>query len=218
MKVGTDAVLLGSWVDPEFSKQILDVGTGTGLIALMLAQKSMAQIDAVDIDEAAFQQAKENTRISPWYDRVHVFHQSFQELSATSKKKYDLIVTNPPYFHHASKPPEEARLNARHNDQLSFEELIAGVKKVLADQGRFCLILPCKEGMEFMDIAHRKGLFCHEIMRVRTKSDKNEKRLMMEFGFQFGLLYDHEMVIQEEDSRYTPEYIEMTKEYFIGLK
>ncbi len=218
MKVGTDAVLLGSWVDPKNSNSILDIGTGTGLIALMLAQKSTAEIDAVDIDEGAYVQAKENFKTSPWQNRLNGSHQSFQEFAATSKKKYDLIVTNPPYFHHASKPPEEARLNARHNDQLSFEELISGVKKILAEDGRLCLILPCKEGFEFLDVAQREGLFCRSIMHVKTRSDKNEKRLMMEFRFQFGILEDYEIIIQEEDNSYTPEYIEMTKEYFLGLK
>jgi len=218
MKVGTDAVVLGSWVNPESSKRILDIGTGTGLIALMLAQKSAAEIDAVDIDENAYAQAKENFNISPWSDRVHIFHQPFQEFSATAKHVYDLIVSNPPYFHHASKPPEEARLNARHNDQLSFDELVVGVKKILTPDGRFCLILPNKEGFEFMDLAQSKGLFCHKLIRVKTKADKSEKRLLMEFGFQFGLLTDNELVIQEEDSSYTPEYIELTKDYFIGLK
>jgi tRNA1Val (adenine37-N6)-methyltransferase len=218
MKVGTDAVLLGSWVDPKFSKYILDIGTGTGLIALMLAQKSTAEIDAVDIDEGSYFQAKENFRISPWYDRVHIFHQSFQQFAENSKKKYDLVVSNPPYFHDASKPSEEARLNARHNDQLSFEELISGVKKIMTEEGKFCLILPCKEGNEFIDMAQRMGLFCHELIRVKTKADKNEKRIMLEFGFHVGLLHDHEITIQEDCSGYTQEYIEMTKDYFIGLK
>jgi len=218
MKVGTDAVLLGSWVDPKSAEHIRDIGTGTGLIALMLAQKSPAEIDAVDIDENACRQAEENFNSSPWAGRVHIFHQSFQEFSTTTKLQYDLVVSNPPYFHHASKPPEEARLNARHNDQLSFIELAEGVKKILNSSGRFCLILPSKEGFEFMDLAQSKGLFCHEMIRVKTKADKNEKRLLMEFGFQFGLLNDRELVIQEEDSSYTPDYIEMTKEYFLGLK
>ena len=151
MKVGTDAVLLGSWVDPKSAEHILDIGTGTGLIALMLAQKSPAEIDAVDIDENACRQAEENFNSSPWAGRVHIFHQSFQEFSTTTKLQYDLVVSNPPYFHHASKPPEEARLNARHNDQLSFIELAEGVKKILNSSGRFCLILPSKEGFEFID-------------------------------------------------------------------
>ena len=218
MKVGTDAVLLGSWVDPNYSRRILDIGTGTGLIALMLAQKSTAEIDAVDIDESAYQQAKENFNLSEWRDRIHVFHQSFQEFSEKSKMKYDLVVSNPPYFHHASKPCEEARLNARHNAQLSFDSLICGVKKILSDDGRFCVILPSKEGMEFLDLCQRTNLFCHEIIRVKTKAEKIEKRLMMKFGFDLCLTTHHEIIIQEEDSSFTSEYMEMTREYFIGMK
>jgi len=218
MKVGTDAVLLGSWVDPKDATAILDIGTGTGLIALMLAQKSSAEIDAVDIDADAFQQAIENFDESPWRDRVHAYHQSFQEFAASVNKKYNLIVSNPPYFHHASKPCVEARLNARHNDQLCFDELITGVRKVLAPEGRFCLILPCKEGLEFMDLAQSKNLFCHEMIRVKTKADKSEKRIMMEFRHRFGLMRHQEIIIQDEESGFTDEYLEMTKDYFLGLK
>src|SRR5437016_1645971 len=116
MKVGTDSVLLGSWVNAADSTDILDIGTGSGIIALMLAQKSFAQIDAIDVDENACNQAKENFKISPWFDRLHVIHQSFQDYSKSTSKKYNLIVSNPPYFHHASKPSEESRLNARHGD------------------------------------------------------------------------------------------------------
>lgn len=218
MKVGTDAVLLGSWVQPEVALHILDIGTGTGLIALMLAQKSIAEIDAIDIDEGAFLQARENFRISPWFSRLQVYHSSFQEFSASTKQRYDLIVSNPPYFQHASKPPEGSRLNARHTDLLSFDELINGVKLVLKPGGRFSLILPSKEGMEFMDQAHSKGLFCHHLARVKTKASKQEKRLMMEFGFHFGVLTEEEIIIQEEDNSFTNSYIELTKDYFINLK
>ena len=218
MKVGTDAVLLGSWTNPEFAKHILDIGTGTGIIALMLAQKSTAEIDAIDIDESAYQQAKENFNTSLWRERMHVYHESFQDFSEKSKKKYDLVVSNPPYFHDASKPCEESRMNARHNEQLCFDELISGVKKILSEEGQFYVILPSKEGLEFMDLSQSKGLFCHELFRVKTKADKVEKRLMMKFGFQFQLLINHEIVIQEEDNRFTDDYVELTREYFIGLR
>lgn len=218
MKVGTDAVLLGSWVQPYAALRILDIGTGTGLIALMLAQKSLAQIDAIDIDEGAFLQAKENFRISPWFDRLHIFHKSFQDFVSENPGQYDLIVSNPPYFQHASKPSHESRINARHNDSLSFGELIKGVKKILSPAGRFCVILPFKEGMEFMDQAHSEGLFCHHLIRVKTKASKAEKRLMMEFGYHFGLLTEEELIIQEEDNSFTENYIKLTKEYYLNLK
>src|ERR1043166_5945137 len=109
MKVGTDAVLLGAWVNPGSAKRILDIGTGTGLIALMLAQKSTAKIDAVDIDEEAFLQARENFRISPWFQRLGIYHQTFQEFAQENSDKYDLIVSNPPYFKETKIPMEESR-------------------------------------------------------------------------------------------------------------
>ncbi len=218
MKVGTDAVLLGSWLRPGCAKKILDIGTGTGLIALMIAQKSLAEIDAVDIDEKAFDQARENFLISPWFGRLHPIHQSFQQFANDSPNQYDLIVSNPPYFHHASKPNEEGRLNARHTDSLTFSELIDGVRKLLKHDGDFVVILPCKEGMEFLDIAQRKGLFCHHLVRIKTRSDKQEKRLIMKFATHFSTLTEEEIVIQEEDGSFTADYITLTSEYYIQLK
>jgi tRNA1Val (adenine37-N6)-methyltransferase len=218
MKVGTDGVLLGAWVDVADAKTILDIGTGTGLISLMLAQKSFSEIHAVDIEENAYNQARENFLISPWYNRLIPFHQSFQEFAANTKSKYDLIVSNPPYFHHASKPPEESRTYARHDDHLTFEELIRGVKKVISDNGRFCVILPYKEGIEFMDMAMRNGLFCRELMKVRTKAEGLEKRVMMEFHQQFGSMNESCLTIKDKNDHFTSEYIELTKDYFLNLE
>ncbi len=218
MKVGTDAVVLGSWVNPSIAHRILDIGTGTGLIALMLAQRSTCNIDAVDIDENACIQARENFKISPWFLRLHIFHQSFQELANQTDLLYDLIVSNPPYFHHASKPSGESRLNARHNDLLAFQELINGVVKLLHTQGKFFLILPTKEGIEFMDLAQNSGLFCQHLVKIRTKPNKPEKRLIMEFSKSFGTITEEELVIQNEDNSFTKQYIELTQEYYISLR
>lgn len=217
MKVGTDAVLLGSWVRPSFASTMLDIGTGTGLIALMLAQKSVAIIDAIDVDAGACQQAKENFRISPWFDRLYISQCSFQDFAANSADRYDLIVSNPPYFH-ASKPAQEARTAARHTEALPFVDLIEGVKRLLSPTGTFWVILPAKEGMEFMDLAQSKGLFCHHLARVRTIADKPEKRLMMVFDTRLGSLTEEEIVIQNDDHTYSEQYIELTKEYYINLK
>jgi len=218
MKVGTDAVLLGSYVKTGNASTILDVGTGTGVIALMLAQKSNAYIQAIDIDENAFRQSNENFKISPWFDRLFSKNKSLQEFSNSYNDKFDLIVTNPPYFHHASKPLVESRLNARHGDLLTFDELLEGVIKLLKPEGRFYLILPCKEGLEFLDKAQRREFFCSRILRVKTKADKNEKRVIMEFGFRFRLMSEEEIIIQEEDGSFTQDYIDLTSDYYIQLR
>lgn len=218
MKVGTDAVLLGSWIEPRDAQRILDVGTGTGLIALMLAQKSEALIDAVDIDEGAYRQARENFLLSPWFFQLTPIHAAFQDFAANSKYGYDLIVSNPPYFHHASKPTGEARTAARHTDQLAYEDLIEGVKKLLHPNGRFCVILPFKEGMDFLDLAQQRGLFCQRLARIKTKPGKPEKRIMIEFGFRFGVMTEEEIVIQEEDNTFSAQYIRMTEDYYINLR
>jgi tRNA1Val (adenine37-N6)-methyltransferase len=218
MKVGTDAVLLGSWIKPKNASNILDIGTGTGVIALMLAQKSDSHIDAIDIDESAYTQAKENFLTSPWKDRLNCLHQSLQDFSCSTNFTYDLIAANPPYFHQASKPLIPSRTNARHSECLTFDDLAACVKKLLKPGGRFCVILPSKEGMVFLDKAQRLELFCHHLVRVKTKADRDEKRLIMEFGFQFGLLTEEEIIIHEEDGSFTPEYIELTSDYYFQLK
>lgn len=215
MKVGTDAVLLGAWVNANGSRQILDIGTGTGIIALMIAQKSNAIIHAVDIDEGAFLQSRENFRISPWLDRLLPFHVPFQEFAQTAQIKYDLVVSNPPYFHHASKPPEELRSQARHHDQLTFEDLIDGTKKILSQDGKLCVILPIREGMEFMDLAMKQGLFCQRMMKVKTKQERPEKRVMMEFTKRFGVMDENSLVIHDAIDQFSNEYRELTGEYYL---
>jgi tRNA1Val (adenine37-N6)-methyltransferase len=219
MKVGTDAVLLGSWVDPGKASEILDIGTGSGIIAIMMAQKAVGHIDAIDIDESSCIQAAENVKSSPWPEKVTVIHSSFQKYSNHTSKSYDLIVSNPPYFIDAPKPSQEARSTARHTDNnLSFDELIEGVKKLLHKDGRFHLILPLKEGHIFKEKALNSELFCRRQINIKTKRGKQEKRLIMEFGLDPGPFSEQELIILEDDSRYTPEYIELTKDYYIGLK
>ena len=215
MKVGTDAVLLGSWVDAADAQNILDIGTGTGIIAMMLAQKSEAQIDAIDIDLNACIQAEENVRESLWRERIHIHNISFQEFSSSAEKKYDLIVTNPPYFSDAPKPLSIGRSQSRHTDMLPFIELIEGVKKIISSDGKFCVVLPCREGAAFMDEALRQGLFCGNILHVKTKIEKQEKRLLMEFTQHLRYMEEGEMVIRCSENEFSKEYVELTKEYYL---
>jgi len=215
MKVGTDAVLLGSWVDTRGAKRILDIGTGTGVIAMMLAQKSSAGIDAIDIDLNACKQAKENAIECAWSDRISIHNVSFQEFSASARKKYDLIVSNPPYFSDAPKPHTVERIQSRHTDLLPFNDLAAGVKKIISPEGKFCVVMPCREGKNFMDIALRYGLFSNKILRVKTVHDK-EKRILLELSLQMKPIIEEEITIQNGERTFSKEYAELTREFFLG--
>lgn len=217
MKVGTDAVLLGSWVNTSNAKTILDIGTGTGIIALMLAQKSDATIDAIDIDKNAFVQASENIAGCKWKERIQIHHISLQQYS-TDSPKYDLIVSNPPYFVDSSKASEESRTNARHTDQLPFSDLLNGVLNLLNPTGSFYVILPTKESQVFRDMAEEQNLFLTKLTRVITLADRPEKRLLMQFEFTKKALEENFITIEKDERHsYTDEYKELTKDYYLAF-
>jgi tRNA1Val (adenine37-N6)-methyltransferase len=219
MKVGTDAVLLGAWVIPNGSKQILDIGTGTGVVALMLAQKTQATIDAIDIDEDAFSQAKQNVNESKFISQISVIHTSLQNYSKATDKTYDLIVTNPPYFEQSLKSTDEQRSFARHADVLPFEELIDGVIKLLNVKGKFCLILPTLEAEKFRIMAQKKGLFLSKLLRVKSKINKDsDKRHLMQFEFTPTEFSEQTIAIElDERHHYTDDYKELTKDYYVNF-
>ena len=218
MKVGTDAVLIGAWTSIVDSKRILDIGTGTGIIALMLAQRTSVAIDAIDVDEAACIQAKENVTASPWPQKIKIHHQSLQNFSRQSTHKYDLIVSNPPYFVASSKSPEEARTLARHAEMLPYNELLEGVLKLLDSSGKFCVVFPSKEGELFRDLAQEKKLFLTKLTRVHTRTDKSEKRLLMQFELKRKTFSENHITIeQDNDHNYTEEYQQLTKEYYLNF-
>ncbi len=195
MKVGTDGVLLGAWTPTGECKmqnakcKILDVGTGSGLIALMLAQRCPeAQIDAIDIDPDAVAQARENFASSPWSSRLHVSQCALQEWSNNIKREasnnikhpnYDLIVSNPPYFTASLKNPDAARSAARHNDTLPFSVLIAESAKLLAPDGTLSLIVPTEAEPELQALAEAQGLCCTHRCYVHPKPDRPAKRVMI---------------------------------------
>ena len=217
MKVGTDSVLLGSWTNALNAKRILDVGTGTGILAIMLAQKSNAKIDAIDIDLYAIEQASKNVEQCKWHDRISVIHENFQDYVNQIDFKYDLIVTNPPYFIDSYKSPEEGRSIARHNDFLPFQDLIDGVTKILTSDGNFYVILPTREAQLFHSMAEKSNLKLSELLRVKTKSENGiEKRHLMKFEFN-PVKYEERIISIEKEGRhnYHEDYIELTKDYYI---
>jgi tRNA1Val (adenine37-N6)-methyltransferase len=219
MRVSTDAVLLGAWVIPNGSTSILDIGTGTGIIALMLAQKSNASILAIDIDKESTEQARLNVAESIYSDKVSVLHSSFQELVKTSTQKFNLIVTNPPYFIDSLKNTSDTRTTARHTDFLSFEDLLNGVKKLLDAKGKFCLILPKNEATLFREMAQSKGLYLSKLLRIRTRLEKDsEKRHLMQFEFKESEFSESTLVIEADSHRnYTQEYKDLTKDYYLNF-
>lgn len=219
MKVGTDAVLLGAWVLPNGSQNILDIGTGTGIIALMIAQKSSANIIAIDIDENAVIQAKQNVLESKFANQINVQLSSFQTFANSATIKFNLIVTNPPYFEQSYKSSDEQRSQARHADVLPFEELLDGVKKILDIKGKFCLILPRIEAEKFTLLAEKKGFQLSKLLRVKSRADKDlAKRHIMQFEFKATEFSENTLIIEDGDRhQYTPDYIALTKDYYLNF-
>lgn len=218
MRTGTDAILLGAWSDPVKSKSILEIGTGCGVISLMLAQKSQAQITSIDIDPESIVQAECNFRNSPWKERLKAVNVSLQEFISSSDKKFDLIITNPPFFIDSLKSPHEKKNRAKHSSDLSQQELIEGVKHFLEPQGSFLLILPAAENERFSGLAAESGLFLQQELKVKPKAGKAVNRILSRFGFQQGVQpVVEELVIRDSDNSFTRDYIGFTKEYHIGF-
>jgi tRNA1Val (adenine37-N6)-methyltransferase len=217
MKVSTDAVLLGAWVIPNGSLNILDIGTGTGVIALMLAQKSKGKIHAIDIEKSAYEQAKINFEESIFTESLSVEHKSLQDFAKSSNQKFDLIVTNPPYFVDSLKSFDSNRSNARHADILPYIELIEGVKIIMSEKGKFCLILPKNEAIKFREQAESRGFHLSKLLRIRTTLDKGEeKRHLMQFEFRPTEFSESTLVIEKDERHsYTEEYKNLTKDYYI---
>jgi tRNA1Val (adenine37-N6)-methyltransferase len=216
MKVNTDGVLLGAWADADNISGALDVGTGSGLIALMIAQRSEAMIDAVEIDPPAYLQACENAGRSPWKNRIHVHPISFQDFASVSGGKYDLIVSNPPYFSNALKSEDKRRSNARHDISLTYEELLKGAASLLSPRGRFCVILPYPVLDDFAGLAFIYGLHCRRITAVKTKQGADFSRVLLSFGLVPSGTPDRtELTIREKEGFYSEDYRELTKDFYL---
>lgn len=217
MKVGTDGVLLGAWCNVDGRKKILDIGTGTGLIALMLAQRSTDDclIDAIEIDEEASIQARENVLSSPWKKKINVIQLPVQQFEPPIT--YDLIACNPPYFVDSLKPPNKKRIQARHATDLPYPALIASVKLLLSPTGLFCLILPNEEGSRFMVMAAKSGLFCTKKLAVRSKGSKPIERLLLEFSLISKNRTEGELLISDEKGNWTNEYCQMVASFYLKL-
>jgi len=218
MKVGIDCVLLGAWASPENCSRILDVGSGTGLIALMLAQRSNAKITAIDIEPNAIAQTKENIRISPWADRISPLETSLQNFTAPLGQLFDLIVSNPPYFVNSLKAPEQSRTIARHTDQLTHNELLVHAERLLVENGKICIILPVNEGLECVKFASSIGLFCSKMVEVFPKPNKPAKRLLLEFVLTKAETELSKIEIETtERHQYSEDFTNLVRDYYLHL-
>lgn len=219
MKVGTDGVLLGSWAPIDHQPySILDIGTGTGLIALMLAQRSTAeQIDGLEIEPNAYEQAVENFEESPWNDRLFCYHASLNRFTAEIDDKYDLILCNPPFFKSNQQIDNKAREAARFYDGLPFEELIAGANVMLSESGVFAVIIPFEEQERFISLAEQSRLFPFMITQVKGNPTAKVKRSLMAFSKHRNELVSDTLVIESERHQYTPEFTALVKEFYLKL-
>ena len=217
LKVGTDGVLLGAWCDVKGVTSILDVGTGTGLIALMLAQLSTAVISAIEIDEEACNDARHNFQNSPWGERLTLIAGDFNTFQLSHPEKYDLVVSNPPFFKKSMKSADRASSIARHDVSLSFQQLIAGSKRLLHEWGRLAVILPVEALDDFRETARLEGFYLSRKTVVLPKLDKPPKRLLLEFSVSAVYPQFDELVILQKADSYSDRFVEMTKEFYLNL-
>jgi tRNA1Val (adenine37-N6)-methyltransferase len=220
MKVNTDAVLLASWSEVDLAGTALDIGTGTGIIALILAQKNNNLIiDAIDIDKNAFLQARDNFKNNDLGQNINAVYCSFQQYLLMGKKKYEVIVTNPPFFSDGPVSRNKQKANFRHTINLQRKELLQGVASLLSDQGTFFIILPYDEGVKCISLAENNGLYLNKCTLVYSKREKTAERLLMKFSKvkQIPPEYDNLIIMNETGNKYSAEFKELTKELYLFL-
>lgn len=221
MKIGTDGVLLGAWTPIDnYPFSVLDIGAGTGVLSLMLAQRCHAeQIDAIEIDEEAFEQCIDNFENSPWNDRLYCFHAGLDEFMEEPEEEYDLIVSNPPFYTDDYKTNNEQRDLARFSDALPFEDLVEAVAVLLSEKGFFSVIIPFKEEGKFITLAKENDLFPFKITRVKGTPTTEIKRSLLAFSRneQAECLVD-ELIIETVRHHYTEDYIALTKDFYLKMR
>jgi len=216
-KVGTDGVLLGAWADVYGIKSVLDIGTGTGLLALMIAQRSMAEITAIEIDLPSYEQALVNIRASSWSERIKVEHISLQDFPMD--RQFDMIISNPPFFQNSMTPADKGRMHSRHNTMLSTRELVLYSKPILKPGGKLCLVFPVDEGRNLMDLCSEAGLSLHRLMGIKPTPSLPVKRYLMEFRpYPAAQLREEEITIEKGKRHdYSNEYRELTRDFYLDF-
>jgi len=219
MKVGTDGVLLGAWADVSGVQTVLDVGTGSGVIALMLAQRTeQAVIHAVEIDAEASAQAVENMQNTVWANRLQVFPIAIQDFVREAENRYDLIVSNPPFFTGGTFSHSQERNSVRHTVKLPHGDLLAAARSLLSKQGRFCVILPYMEGLRFQELARDYNLHCTNMTEVHPNANKPVERLLLQFERHERPPVQSQLVIQAEGrNEWTEQYVALTRDFYLYM-
>ena len=221
MKIGTDGVLLGAWSSLAHQPEsILDIGTGTGLIALMMAQRSGAElIDALEIEENAYEQAVDNFENSDWGDRLFCYHAAFDEFveEMHDEENYDLILSNPPFYTEDYKTGDDHRDQARFAEALPLDELLEGASLLLSKNGRFDMIIPFSDEETAIKIAQSHNLYPTRITRVKGTAEAPVKRSLMSFSFEETSAEFEDLIIEISRHNYTPEYTNLVKDFYLKL-
>ena len=216
MKVGTDAILLGRWVEVKPTDVALDIGTGCGLLPLMLAQKGIGQVDAVDIDAVSIEEATINFEASQWRDQLHAYCTDIVDFR--TEKKYDLVVSNPPFFNRFSKCDSERKSRARHNDAgLSYATICREVCRLMKPEGRLSVVLPFDVSSDFLKTAEPLSLYLHKRMTIIPIAGKDPNRVNLELGFEkYDQVCEETFVIRDAENRFTAQYNAFLKDYYLG--
>lgn len=216
MKVGTDAVLLGAWTNPNQAQTILDIGCGSAVISIMLAKNTNALITGIEIDKESAEQASQNCRISKWSDRLNIIHSRFQTF-CLKPKKFDLIVSNPPFFNNSLKSPKLSKTNSKHTVLLSFQELLMGTKRLLQEDGVANFIIPYSELDFFKSTATIEGLFINRILLIKPKPKKEINRCILSLQHSPSKLIEDLLCIRNSDSSYSDDYKALTSEFYLNF-
>ncbi len=220
MKIGTDGVLLGAWCPIDNNPiSVLDIGAGTGILSLMLAQRSnAAQIDAIEIDENAYEQCVDNFESSPWSDRLFCFHAGLDEFMEEPEDEYDIIISNPPFYTEDYKTNNEQRDLARFSDAMPFEDLVEAADLLLSENGIFAVIIPFKEEERFIDLCAEAELFPVKVTRVKGAHTTPIVRSLLAFKrYELSVLTADELVIESNRHEYTDDYINLTKDFYLKM-
>ena len=216
MKIGTDAILLGRWTEVSENDDVLDIGTGCGLIPLMLAQKGIKSADAVELDNDSYEEAAQNFSNSAWNSRLSAIHDDIKHYSEVCEKKYDLVVSNPPFYFGDNIPEKTKKGLARHTNTLSYNDLLSSVKKLMKPYGRFSLVLPAIESKTFLKDAENQGFFLKKELLIVPIEGKEPNRINMQLVVnQVDKTESETFILRNTDHSFTKEYKDFLKDYYL---